>query len=380
MTESSETNSQPIRRKSGGRVFRVSVAVLVLAGGAYWGKGWVEHRSNHIFENDARIAADMISVSSRVGGWVVRFPVGQGDRVAVGDQIVRIDSREAAGKLDEMKARIAEIKAEQAKVETEIRMTENQTRHRLSAQGHRVSAARAAVDTVRAHLKLMESEYQRMKSLAGQRIVSQQRLDKANAELRGAQEDKRRAEAELASHRAVLSEIRATGGQADVYRKQIVRLQAEEKRAVARYDQQRLNVEDRTILSPISGVVDKTFADLGEYVRPGQRLALIHNPEKIWVDANIRETELREVSIGASVRIFVDAFPDQVFTGEVIRVGNAATNQFSLLPNPNPSGNFTKISQRIPIKIQIKQEGGNLRPGMMVEIEIATSKRPKPNT
>ena len=97
---------------------------------------------------------------------------------------------------------------------------------------------------------------------------------------------------------------------------------------------------------------------------------LIHDPNNIWVEANIKETELRHLKVGMPVRLSVDAFPDHEFKGTVERIGQAATSEFALLPNPNPSGNFTKVTQRVPIRISVAQEDGMLRPGMLVVVEI----------
>ena len=90
----------------------------------------------------------------------------------------------------------------------------------------------------------------------------------------------------------------------------------------------------------------------------------------VWVDANVKETDFRKLAIGASARITVDAYPNRVFEGDVVRLGEAATSQFALLPSPNPSGNFTKVTQRLPVRISIDQQDGLLRPGMMVEVSI----------
>ncbi len=103
---------------------------------------------------------------------------------------------------------------------------------------------------------------------------------------------------------------------------------------------------------------------------PGQRIALIHDPEQVWVKANIKETEIRHLQVGQSVKVTVDAYPGRTFAGELVRIGNAATSQFALLPNTNPSGNFTKITQRLPVKIAVQQDGQMLKPGMMAEIAI----------
>jgi membrane fusion protein, multidrug efflux system len=90
----------------------------------------------------------------------------------------------------------------------------------------------------------------------------------------------------------------------------------------------------------------------------------------VWVDANVKETDFRKLQLGARASIAVDAYPGRVFVGKVVRLGEAATSQFALLPSPNPSGNFTKVTQRLPVRITVAQDGALLRPGMMVEVEI----------
>ena len=116
--------------------------------------------------------------------------------------------------------------------------------------------------------------------------------------------------------------------------------------------------------------MSRIFIDKGEFVHPGQRLILIHNPNNIWVEANIKETELRHIKLGMTAKLKIDAYPNKSFVGKVERIGQAATGEFALLPNPNPSGNFTKVTQRLPIRISVEQEDDMLRPGMLVVIEI----------
>jgi len=88
------------------------------------------------------------------------------------------------------------------------------------------------------------------------------------------------------------------------------------------------------------------------------------------VDANVKETEIRHLKVGRRVKVTIDAYPGEIFEGTIARVGHAATSQFALLPNPNPSGNFTKVTQRLPVKIAVAQRDGKLRPGMMVEVVV----------
>ena len=174
-------------------------------------------------------------------------------------------------------------------------------------------------------------------------------------------------------HAAVV-EAQADRQRMDVLRGRFAALHFDEERLNTQTERQQLDLSDRTIKAPSKGTIDRTFIEPGEYVARGQRLLLMHNSAVIWVEANVKETDIRNVKLGAIAKISVDAYPDLVVVGEVVRIGNAATNQFALLPSPNPSGSFTKITQRLPVKIAVPQTDGLLRPGMMVEVEIAINR------
>jgi multidrug resistance efflux pump len=138
----------------------------------------------------------------------------------------------------------------------------------------------------------------------------------------------------------------------------------------AQLQQQQLDIEDHTIKSPVPAVIDRLFVRPGEYVAAGQRILMLHDPNAVWVEANIKETQIGEVKLGQPVHVAVDAYPGVAFKGKVTRIGTATTARFALLPTPNPSGNFTKITQRVPVKIDIIDPAKPLTPGMMVEVEI----------
>ena len=125
----------------------------------------------------------------------------------------------------------------------------------------------------------------------------------------------------------------------------------------------------------MDGVIDETFINAGEYVYPGQRILMLHNPEQVWIKANVKETDVRRIKVGAYVSIAVDAYPGEPIEGSITNIGNSATSQFAMLPSPNPSGNFTKITQRIEIRIELDHRGRELKPGMMVELQIPTVHR-----
>lgn len=358
------------------KVVRLIVVMLVLAGGGIWGAQWLQHRSNHVFENDARVTADIVAISSRVGGWVTNVPVSQGDKIRKASLIAKIDGRDAELKLAELESRLQELEAERETIGAQIDLAENQIRQRFTVQTHWVEASAAALATAESQVKLMRSELNRMRPLARRNVVSAQGLEKVETEFLNAQNRQTTAAAELQAHKAKLLEISAERGSITVLKKQRAQIEARSRTLITQIDQQRLNVKDRDVISPIQGVVDKVFVDSGEFVRPGQRLALIHDPRSVWVETNIRETDLRHVVVGATVNISVDAYPEKPFTGRVLRIGDSATSLFALLPSPNPSGNFTKISQRVPVKISIEQVAERpLKPGMMVEVEIVVPDR-----
>ena len=354
---------------------KIGVVAVILLGLGIWGYNWLQHRFDHVTETDARVAADMIAVASRFDGWTARVAVSQGQPVKKGDVLVEIDSRAAQLKLAELIAQVNEIRAQRETLAAELTMSEAQTTHRLEAQRHRVAAGRAGVQGARSRNEFVRSEYNRIQSLAASRVVSSQALEKSAADLKDASEKLAQATAELAVAEAQLSEAEAARQQSIVLQRRIEQLVAEEERLNAIQDLQRLEISDRTIVSPIDGVVDKLFLNPSEFVRPGQRLMLLHNPDEVWVDANVRETDLRRIQMGAEVKVTVDAYPDRAFTGRVTHIGSSATSQYALMPNPNPSGNFTKIVQRLPIKVKVEEANDLLRPGMMVEISIVVPQR-----
>lgn len=358
------------RRRRVRQVLRNSIVIVTAFVLLAWAGNWAFNQWSKITETDARITTNQIAVSSRVSGWVTKLPVIEGDRIAVGDLLLAIDARDAKLKLDELDSRLLAIGSERAQISAETSMVDAQTRSRQEAAGSRVKAARAAVKASREQRELARTDFERIESLSGTRVVSQQRVDQARSELSRTDERYQVAVANLAAAEADAREAEADRQQIQVNERLLDNLHFQEAQIASERDRQVLDIFDRTMRSPLNGVVSRTFIDRGEFVRPGQRLMLIHDPENVWVEANIKETELRHLEPGMPVKLHVDAFPDHEFTGTVERIGQAATSEFALLPNPNPSGNFTKVTQRVPIRISVAQQDDLLRPGMLVVVEI----------
>ena len=321
-------------------------------------------------ETDARIVADMVSISSRVAGWVVEIPATTGRRVAANDVLARIDTRDAELKLIELNAELAGLDAERQRVKAEYAMVDRRTKSRYSSERSKLAAAVALVESLDYEVKYANTEHQRADALFKRGVIPAKDLDRVRTAHLKATQGLLRAKAQAATANASLVEADAERQQLEVLSRELARLDHRETELQARVDRQKLDVADRAIASPLDGVVSKTFVAVGEYVVAGQRIAMLHDPTDIWIEANIRETEIRRLKVGQTVEIVVDAYPDRPFAGRVERIGHATTSEFALLPSPNPSGNFTKITQRLTVKIAVDQQADLLKPGMMVEVFV----------
>lgn len=346
--------------------------VLLLALAVLGGAGTYLYRLyTHVYVDDARVAADMIAVSSRVPGWVREVRVIAGDRAAAGEVLIRIDDRESALALAELDARLAALQARGRELEARIVQVDATTSSQQDASRAKLEAARAALPAAEAERTFAESEYRRAQDLVASGSGTRQRHDQTRALLDASRQKVLAAQAEIQNAEAQLAAAGAAREELNVLRRQLETLGPQERELRASRDRAALDLADRTIAMPFEGSVDRIFVDPGEYVTPGQRILLLHDPARVRVEANVKETQLRFFAPGTRVRLGVDAWPGRRFEGVVERVGGAATSEFALLPTPNPSGNFTKITQRLTVRIQVDPPPpeGLLRPGMMVVVE-----------
>jgi membrane fusion protein (multidrug efflux system) len=345
------------------------IALLVLVALGYGGREFYL-RLTHIYEYDARVTADVVTVSSRADGWVMEMPALEGMRVAAGQVVARIDDRVAKLKADGLRAQIEGVRAERTKLKAERRLSLNQvdtlTQTRIAA----VEAREKALSGLKADYDLAKSELDRQWALFERRVANERALQVAQNAVEKLESQIQQARAEHHQALGSLEQAKAEADKLGVIDAQIAGLDHQVANLAAQLHQQQVDIEDRTIRSPIPAVIDRTFVLPGEYVQAGQRILLLHNPDEVWVEVNIKETQVGRLKLGQPVVVAVDAYPDDVFVGKVARIGSATTARFALLPTPNPSGNFTKITQRVPVKIDLVQMPKPLTPGMMVEVEI----------
>ncbi len=359
--------------RRGRRLFRVARALLVVAllgAMAAWAAQWVRTAILYVHETDARVMADLVTVSSQADGRLVALEVREGDRARAGQTLARLDASAAEAALAETVAERETLRAERARAEAEARAVAGRVESRIDSARSKLVEAEAG-EGARAHERdFAESEFRRIESLAGGGVAPAARLERARADALTARQEWRRARAAVASARAALAEAEAARDEIAVARAEGAELDARIAEAEARIARRRIDIAERGIASPIDGVIGRVFVDPGEYLARGQRVLSLHDPERVWIETNIRETEIGRLAVGQPVRVEVDAWPGVAFEGRVERIGAAATSQFALLPRLNEAGAFTKVTQRIRVRIALERRGERLRPGTMAVVYI----------
>ena len=350
------------------KTWLIAVAGLVLVA---WAATWLFHRWTHIYVDDARIDGEVVTIASRVSGWVTELNVIEGDPVKKGQMIARIDERDSLLHREVLQARLKTLEGQMGVLRAQSGQVDQETLGKFQTETNRIVAAEADVASMSANVKQAKQDYDRAVDLQAQKWLSQQAMERARTTYQQAQETYRKAQADVAAARGGLSTASGSRKQLQVMERQLLVLTSQAAELRAEMQRQEVDIADRTIRSPADGLIVMTFVRKGEHVGPGQRIAMFHDPANIWVEANVKETAIGYLKPGMRADVRIDAYPGRVMHGEIYRIGQAATSKFALLPDPNPSGNFTKITQRLPVRILLKEKDLALRPGMMVEIDIA---------
>lgn len=346
----------PFRRKSVAVGAVAIVAIALLA----FGVQRILFGRTHVRTDNAQVDGRLTPVLARTGGFVSEVRVEDNQRVQEGDTLVILDDRD-------LRSQLAQADAELAALLTGVRIDGHAGRAEAQATAARATAAAAAaqVEQARAGAEKASADLARISTLAARNIVSQQQLDAAQAASGAAN-----AQLAVAQRNALAAQAETTVAQAD-----ISTADARVAAARAARDQVALELSYTRVIVPTNGVVSKKSVEIGQYVQPGQPLMTVVPLADVWVVANLKETELSDVHPGEGVEITVDAYPGTTFHGVVESISPATGAKFSLLPPDNATGNFTKVIQRVPVRIRIDDDGHPeqpLRPGMSAEVTITT--------
>ena len=342
-------------RKFNFRKMLVAGAALAVLAGATWG-GWDYWTVGRylVSTDDAYVQADNTTIAPKVSGYLSEVLVGDNEPVKAGQVLARIDPRDFAVALDQAKA---DVSAARAAI--------NSKQAQLGVQQAVIEAAKATVDVDQATAGFAAQENKRYTDLAATGYGSLQNAQQAQSRIAGAQAAIARDTANLAS---ALKQV-------DLLKAEIVQANAALARAEATQRQAELNLDYTSIIAPIDGVVGNRTLRTGQYVQAGTQLMSVVPVAGAYVVANFKETQLTDVRQGQPVDIAVDMFPGELVHGHVDSIAPASGQEFALLPPDNATGNFTKVVQRIPVKIALSGDNGariELRPGMSVIPTIET--------
>lgn len=336
------------------RILMASVGAIVLAGTGTYGWYWFETGRFLESTDDAYVKADYTTIAPRVSGYIAEVAVEDNQPVKAGQLLARIDDRD-------YRTALAQATADVASAEADIRNIEAQ----LVEQQSVIAQAEAAIISDQAAVKFAKDDYDRYKKMTAGHITSVQDAQRARTILE-------QQTARLQSGRAALT---AAHQRVEVLNTAHARAETQVTRLQAFEHQAELNLSYTTITGPIDGTVGARTLRIGQYVQAGTQLMAVVPLHAVYVVANFKETQLTDVIAGQSVEISVDTFPGQTVKGYVDSLSPASGLEFALLPPDNATGNFTKIVQRIPVKIVLDANdplAGRLRAGMSVEPVIDT--------
>ena len=413
-TREPDPPSRRASRKGRGKLARTVVLFaifLLVAAGAYY--AW-KYFSTYESTDDAQVDGHINAISARINGYVSEVLVEDEQYVKAGDVLVRIDPKDFAVALANAEADLAAAEATSVSSRTDVPITtttwDSQLKTarsgRLDADAallgaqRQMSAAEARLGTAQAQVREAEATYKkdtddvaRYKMLVAKDEIPQQQYDTAvsvadsakatvdarRAAVTEAEQNIRVAQSAIEQANARITQADATIQSAMTAPQQVAVSQARAKSAEAQVAQRRavveqakLNLSYCTVIAPVSGIVGKKTVEVGANVSPGQQMMAVVPLDDIWITANFKETQLRKMKAGQRATFTVDAYSRE-YKGRVTGIGGASGSRFSLLPPENATGNYVKVVQRIPVRIDIdpgQNDDHRLRPGMSVDPKV----------
>ncbi|WP_048825493.1 HlyD family secretion protein [Hymenobacter sp. DG25B] len=340
---------QPAGRSK--RPFIMAIMALILLVGAYFGWQRYQFGQHHEETDDAQVEGDVYPILPRVGGPVLEVKVQDNQMVKAGDVLITLDPADYQQRVNSAEAALA---AAQANVTA--------ARAAVGTAQANVSSAQSAIGVSDATRAKLEKDLKRSQFLRKEDIIPQSELDAVQANLKSSS----------AQRATATNQVSVARQQVEAAQQQVAVAQAIVKQRQADLDNALLQLSYTTIKAPGNGIVSKKSVQPGQVVQPGQQLMGLVASEKTWVVANFKETQLTHMKVGQPVEVEVDAYPNQEFKGHIESLSAATGARFALLPPDNASGNFVKVTQRVPVKIVLDKVDPEhpLRAGMSVTATV----------
>ncbi|MDN6860323.1 HlyD family secretion protein [Pseudomonas sp. CAN2814] len=328
-------------------------AAAILGIGAYAGHWWLDGRFLEKTD-DAYVGGDVTVISPRVAGYIAELKVSDNQLVHAGDLLARIDDRDYRAALAKAEGAVHAEEAALGNVDAQA-----------SLQDALIRQSQAEIDAASAEEVRTRDDQRRYATLVRTNAVSVEAAQRADASFKSARANSDKARASLLAARRQL----------DVIHSQRQQAQAALEQAVAARDLARLDLGYTELRAPVDGYIGNRRARVGSYVAAGTQLLAVVPAQGLWVDANFKEDQLARMQPGQAVTIEADILPGKVFHGHLDSLAPATGAQFSILPPENATGNFTKIVQRVPVRVHLDDADGrlgNLRPGLSVLVAVDT--------
>ena len=350
-------NAAPAAAASGGGVRKkvlLGVAVVGRMGAGWFAVDWFTNGRFNISTDNAQLRSDIARVTPKIEGYVKTVHVAENQAVKRGDLLIELED-------DEFQTRLAFAQAELAQAEADAA----QARARITVQRDTLAEARAAREAADASADLSSSDEKRLTELAAKGWYPKAKLEQAEAARRTANAQLSQASASITAQRSQLSSAEAAALSAEA------KVEASRAKVVGA----QLELDRTKIHAPMNGVVTKKDVVEGQILSPGRVALSIVSSDDVWVVANFKETQITEMREGQCVNVHVDALPNLHVTGKVQSLSPSTGGTFSLVPQDTATGNFTKIVQRVPVKIVLDKEAlstGLLRSGLQVTATVST--------
>ncbi len=350
----------PVRPRRLRRLLFAALALVVLSTAGWYGHYWWTTGRFLEATDDAYTQADAVTIAPRVAGYIKDVLVTDNQRVQAGQVLARIDERDFVTALDQAKADAQSAQADIGNLDAQIAM-----------QKATIEEAQTDIASAQAALDFARSDYNRYTALMRTGNGTVQRAEQADSDIRSRTAALARSRAAFAAAQQQVQVLQAQRGKAVAA---LARVQAAQAQA-------ELNLSYTSIIAPIEGAVGDRSLRLGQYVQPGTRIMdIVPTGRDIYVVANFKETQLADMWRGERVTVSVDMLPGVTLSGRIDSLAPGSGAQFALLPPENATGNFTKIVQRVPVKILLDPADeamlAKLRPGLSVDASVDTRTRP----
>jgi membrane fusion protein, multidrug efflux system len=373
------------------------VAILVVGALLFW---W--HSTYYEDTDDAQVNGHLIQISSRIAGNVIKVNVDENQYVDAGTVIAELDPKDFLTAVQQDEANLASAEAAYEAARVDVPVTHISTGSTLSSAGadlsssnaavaqseRQLEAAQAAVAQAKANSIKTQADLDRYTPLVQNDVISKQQYDaavdaadadkaalaQAQANLQAAQDGVRIAHDRVSAAEASLHNAETGPQQVAIQRAKADQAAAQVQQAQAELDQAKLNLSYTKIIAPEAGIITRKSVEVGQNVSVGQNMATLVSLDDIWVTANFKETQLDHMRAGQKVVITVDAYGGRKYDGKVTQIGGATGSVLSLFPPENATGNYVKVVQRVPVRVDFTNPNQIadhlLRPGMSVEPKV----------